>query len=56
MDMCHHVYLYNMFDVPFCYISIHPIRISRGYEKAADIAVKHLESISDKVTFYYVFC
>jgi len=28
---------------------IHPLRISRGYEKAADIAVKHLESISDRI-------
>jgi len=28
---------------------IHPIRISQGYEKAVDIAVKHLEEICDKV-------
>jgi T-complex protein 1 subunit epsilon len=28
---------------------IHAIRIARGYEKACDIAVKHLETVSDKV-------
>lgn len=30
---------------------IHPIRISRGYEMACDIAVKHLASVADKVEF-----
>jgi T-complex protein 1 subunit epsilon len=28
---------------------IHPIRVARGYEKACDIAVKHLETISDRI-------
>jgi len=30
---------------------IHPLRISKGYELAADIAIKHLDTISDKVEF-----
>eukprot|EP00823_Brevimastigomonas_motovehiculus_P002242 TRINITY_DN1402_c0_g1_i1.p1 TRINITY_DN1402_c0_g1~~TRINITY_DN1402_c0_g1_i1.p1 ORF type:complete len:553 (-),score=143.70 TRINITY_DN1402_c0_g1_i1:310-1935(-) len=30
---------------------IHPIRIARGYERACDVAVKHLESISDKIVW-----
>jgi T-complex protein 1 subunit epsilon len=28
---------------------IHPIRVSRGYEKAADVAVAHLAAISGEV-------
>lgn len=30
---------------------IHPLRIARGYELAADVAVKHLDSITDRVEF-----
>ena len=30
---------------------IHPVRIAAGYERAADIAVAHLESIADKLEF-----
>lgn len=30
---------------------IHPIRISDGYERACDIAVAHLDKISDVVEF-----
>jgi len=30
---------------------IHPLRISKGYELAADIAMKHIETISDKIEF-----
>jgi T-complex protein 1 subunit epsilon len=30
---------------------IHPTRIAEGYEKACEIAVKHLETISDKIEF-----
>lgn len=35
---------------------IHPIRIARGYEKAADIAVQHLESVADTVCLIYQSC
>lgn len=34
---------------PLCLSSIHPIRIARGYEAACDIAVAHLEKISEAV-------
>ena len=30
---------------------IHPIRIADGFERACAIAVKHLDSISDRVEF-----
>eukprot|EP01125_Pyxidicula_operculata_P000224 TRINITY_DN10318_c0_g1_i1.p1 TRINITY_DN10318_c0_g1~~TRINITY_DN10318_c0_g1_i1.p1 ORF type:complete len:552 (-),score=169.42 TRINITY_DN10318_c0_g1_i1:202-1857(-) len=30
---------------------IHPLRIAKGYEIAADIAIKHLETITDKIEF-----
>jgi T-complex protein 1 subunit epsilon len=30
---------------------IHPIRIADGYEMAAALAVKHLESIAETLTF-----
>ena len=34
---------------PLC--SIHPIRIARGYERACDLAISHLASISDTVNW-----
>jgi len=30
---------------------LHPVRISEGFEKAAEVAFKHLETISDRVEF-----
>jgi T-complex protein 1 subunit epsilon len=30
---------------------IHPVRIAEGYEKAADVAIRALEEIADKVEF-----
>ncbi|KAJ1429699.1 chaperonin Cpn60/TCP-1 family [Ochromonadaceae sp. CCMP2298] len=30
---------------------LHPVRISEGFEQAAEVAFKHLESISDRVNF-----
>mmetsp|Transcript_32257 Transcript_32257/g.70277 ORF Transcript_32257/g.70277 Transcript_32257/m.70277 type:complete len:537 (+) Transcript_32257:14-1624(+) len=30
---------------------LHPVRISEGFEQAAEVALKHLESISDRVEF-----
>lgn len=30
---------------------IHPIRIADGFDEACDVAVKHLDSISDEVPF-----
>lgn len=30
---------------------LHPVRIAEGFEQAADVALKHLESISDRVHF-----
>ena len=30
---------------------IHPVRIARGFEAAAEVAIKHLEVISDRVEF-----
>lgn len=30
---------------------IHPVRIARGFEAAASVAIKHLETISDRVEF-----
>ena len=30
---------------------IHPIRIADGYERACNVAVAHLDSISDTVSF-----
>jgi T-complex protein 1 subunit epsilon len=35
--------------VRLCTFSIHPIRIARGYEKACELAIAHLASISDTV-------
>jgi T-complex protein 1 subunit epsilon len=34
-----------------CVRSIHPIRIARGYERACDLAIGHLASISDTVNW-----
>ena len=30
---------------------LHPVRISEGFEQAAEVAIKHLDSISDRVKF-----
>mmetsp|Transcript_31048 Transcript_31048/g.75033 ORF Transcript_31048/g.75033 Transcript_31048/m.75033 type:complete len:559 (+) Transcript_31048:129-1805(+) len=30
---------------------IHPVRIARGFEKASEVAIKHLEVIADRVEF-----
>ena len=30
---------------------LHPVRISEGFEQAAEVALKHLETISDRVKF-----
>lgn len=30
---------------------MHPIRISDGFERACDVAVKHLDAVSDAVEF-----
>jgi T-complex protein 1 subunit epsilon len=30
---------------------LHPVRISEGFEQAAEVALRHLESISDRVVF-----
>jgi T-complex protein 1 subunit epsilon len=30
---------------------LHPVRIAEGFEQAAEVAIKHLEAISDKVEF-----
>lgn len=30
---------------------LHPVRIAEGFEQAAEVALKHLESISDRVAF-----
>jgi T-complex protein 1 subunit epsilon len=30
---------------------LHPVRISEGFEQAAEVAIKHLEAISDRVHF-----
>ena len=32
-------------------LSIHPIRIARGYERACDLSIKHLAAISDTVNW-----
>lgn len=31
---------------------LHPLKISDGYDKACDVAVAHLESISDVIDIY----
>jgi len=30
---------------------VHPLRVAQGYEKACQVAVKHLETISDRIDF-----
>ena len=30
---------------------LHPVRIAEGFEKACEIAIKHLSTIADKVEF-----
>ena len=32
-------------------LSIHPIRVAQGFEKACDLAVAHLEKIADEVAW-----